>query len=140
MDENAWMDEMVEKRRSVAWWLLLTIGLASIVVMGVLAFLPSTVHERVDGGDHPGYTTVCSSVAVAGWPRDIGAVEDRMAARGILSTDTSEPPYDVCANRRSLFAAGMAVFAVPSSLLLFLASDSLLPAAYLHRPRSGDAQ
>lgn len=129
------MDEMVEKRRPVAWWLLLTVGLASVVVMGVLAFLPSTVHERVDADDHPGYTTVCSSVVVAGWPRDIGAVEDRMAARGILSTDTSEPPYDICANRRSLFAAGMAVFAVPSSALLVLAAGSALRASGLSRKR-----
>lgn len=74
-------------------------------------------------------------MVVAGWPRDIGAVEDRMAARGILSTDTSEPPYDICANRRSLFAAGMAVFAVPSSALLVLAAGSALRASGLSRER-----
>ncbi|XUK63241.1 Secreted protein [Plantibacter sp. RU18] len=135
MDENTWMDEMVENRRPASWWMLLTIGLASVVAMGVLAFLPSTVHERVVGGDHPGYATVCSSVVVAGWPRDIGDVDDRLAARGILSTDTSEPPYDICANRRSLSAAGMAVFAVPSSVLLFLAAGSALPAARLRLRR-----
>ncbi|WP_285042420.1 hypothetical protein [Plantibacter sp. LMC-P-059a] len=122
------MDGTEKRRRSVSWWVLLAVGLASVVAMGVLAFLPSTVHERVDGDDDPGYTTVCSSVVVAGWPRDLSAGEDRMVARGILSTDTSEPPYDVCANRRTLSAAGMAVLAVPASALLVLAGGSVRPA------------
>jgi hypothetical protein len=128
MRDNTDMDDTGKLRRSVSWWVLLAVGLASVVAMGVLAFLPSTVHERVDGDDHPGYTTVCSSVIVASWPRDLSAGEDRMVARGILSTDTSEPPYDVCANRRTLSAAGMAVLAVPASALLVLAGGSVRPA------------
>ena len=127
MRHNTGMDDTGSLRRSVSWWVLLAVGLASVVAMGVLAFLPPTVHERVDGDDHPGYTTVCSSVVVAGWPRELGAGGDRMVARGIVSTDTSEPPYDVCANRRTLSAAGMAVLAVPASALLVLAGGSVRP-------------
>jgi hypothetical protein len=128
MRDNTDMDDTGKLRRSVSWWVLLAVGLASVVAMGVLAFLPSTRSCTVDGDDHPGYTTVCSSVIVASWPRDLSAGEDRMVARGILSTDTSEPPYDVCANRRTLSAAGMAVLAVPASALLVLAGGSVRPA------------
>lgn len=113
------MDAMNE-RRSIAWWSWLFVGLASVVLMAVLAFIPSTVHEVVHDDDHPGYTTVCSSVVVAGWPRDLGTSDDRIAASGILSSDTSEPPYDACNGRRSLFAAGIAVLAVPASALVHL--------------------
>lgn len=128
------MDNLVKHSRPISWWVLLMVGLASVVMMGVLAFLPTTVHERVDG-DHPGYTTMCSSVVVAGWPRDIGSIHDQIAARGILTTNTSEPPYDICANRRSLFTAGMAVLAAPASTLLILAAGPTRQAPRLKKLR-----
>lgn len=117
------MDDGSSTKRPISWWVLLCTGIASVVLMAVLAFLPSTVHERVDGDDHPGYTTVCSSVVLAGWPRDLGAGEDKTIARGIVSTDTSEPPYEICQSRRSLFVTGIAVLAVPASSLIFLAAS-----------------
>jgi hypothetical protein len=117
------MDDRADGTRSISWWLLLCLGIASVVLMAVLAFVPTTVHQIVDDDDHPGYTTVCSSVVAAGWPRDLGTGDDRIVARGILSTDTSEPPYEICQTRRSLFVAGMAVLAVPASSLIYLAAS-----------------
>ena len=95
MRHNTGMDDTGSLRRSVSWWVLLAVGLASVVAMGVLAFLPPTVHERVDGDDHPGYTTVCSSVVVAGWPRELGTGGDRApSSAGVAIGEVSRRELD----------------------------------------------
>jgi len=107
------------QRRPLSWWLLLAVGLIAIAGMVFLAFVPATVHETVDGADHPGYTTTCASLVAAGWPGDVHPSE-RLTSRGITETDTSEPPYDACHARRTLAAAGIGALAAPASALVYL--------------------
>lgn len=103
---------------------LLGLGIAAILAIVVLLFLPSQVHLTVDADDHAGYTTECSSIAVAGWPRDISSnPDDRMVAMGASSTDDSDgPAYEMCQTRRSLYNAGIGVLAIPASSLVVLAA------------------
>lgn len=118
------MTEQQAPARDVSRRVLLVLGFAAVLAIVVLLFLPSQVHLAVDGDDHPGYTTECSSIVVAGWPRDLGASsDDRMVAKGAMSTDSSDgPEYEICQSRRTLYTAGIAVFAVPASSLMILAA------------------
>jgi hypothetical protein len=104
--------------------ILLWAGIAAAVAIIVLLFLPSQVHVVVDADDHPGYNTLCSSIVAAGWPVDVGtSPEDRMAARGVMSTDDSDgPAYEICQTRRTLYTAGIGILAIPASSLIVLAA------------------
>lgn len=123
------MSENYAPARDVSRRVLLVVGVAAVLAIIVLLFLPSRVHLTVDGDDHPGYTTECASIVVAGWPRDLGASsDDRMVARGVISTDDSDgPEYEICHTRRSLYTAGIGVLAVPASALMILAATRRKP-------------
>jgi hypothetical protein len=103
---------------------LLWTGIAAALAIVVLLFLPSQVHVVVDADDHPGYTTQCASIVAAGWPVDVGtSPEDRMAARGVVSTDDSDgSAYEICQTRRTLYTAAIGILAIPASSLIVLAA------------------
>ncbi|SKB00251.1 hypothetical protein SAMN06295879_2967 [Agreia bicolorata] len=104
-------------------WVLTSVGFAALIAIAVLLFLPSTVHLVVDDGNHPGYTTECSSIVAAGFPRDLGTSQDRMVAQGANSTtDSDGPAYAACQSRRTFFVAGIGILAIPASALMFLAA------------------
>jgi hypothetical protein len=103
---------------------LLGMGIAAVGAIIVLLFLPSEVHLTVADEGHPGYTTECSSIVAAGWPRDLaGSSDDKMVAQGATSTDDSDgPAYEICQTRRTLYSAGIGILAIPASSLVVLAA------------------
>lgn len=101
------------------------IGGLAIALMLVLLFYSPRVDWVYDNPDHGGFTAECASIFSAGLTGDVKGYDEGREAEGVVSFDGGErmdrsEAVAACSNRRTLNAVGMALLAMPGSLLFLV--------------------